>query len=143
MAELSNFESRTGRLDFSSEVVYKFVSDIRNFERFIPDRTISNWVAEKEYCSFDVSVPGVVRVRLVEKNLNKKVVFEGDAFKKNDFSLVLNINETGADSCEVKVSLKADINPILKMMAAKPIAQFIDKLLDEMEKFKDWRSVRE
>jgi len=143
MAESSNFESRTGRLAFSSEVVYTFVSDIRNFERFIPDGTVNYWVAEKEYCSFEVSVPGVVRVRLVEKDLNNKVVFEGDVFKKNDFSLVLNINETGSDSCEVKVSLKAVINPILKMMAAKPIAQFIDKLLDEMEKFKDWRSVRE
>jgi hypothetical protein len=143
MTELSHFESRTGILDFNSEVVYNFVSDIRNFERFIHDKNVSNWRAEKESCTFTVPMLSTVSVRLVEKQTNKRVGFEGDAMKKNDFSLVLNIIETGADSCEVKVSMKADINPVLKLMAAKPIAMFLNKLIDEMEKFQDWRNVRE
>ena len=143
MAELSNFESRTGKLDFSSGVVYTFVSDIRNFERFIPDGTASNWLAERESCTFSLPMLGTASVRLVDKDINKRVGFEGDAMKKNDFSLTLNIIETGADSCEVKVYLKANINPMLKMMASKPIAMFLNKLIDEMEKFQDWRNVRE
>ena len=143
MAELSYFESRTGKSDFGSGAVYTFVSDIRNFERFIPDGTVSNWMAERESCTFSVPMLGTVSIRLVDKDINKRVGFEGDAMKKNDFSLALNIIETGADSCEVKVSLKADINPMLKLMAAKPIAMFLNKLIDEMEKFQDWRNVRE
>jgi hypothetical protein len=143
MAELSYFESRTGKSDFSSGAVYAFVTDVRNFERFIPEGTVSNWKAEKESCTFTVPILGTVGVRLIDKEINKRVGFEGDAMKKNDFSLVLTIIETGVDSCEVKVSLKADINPMLKLMAAKPIAMFLNKLIDEMEKFRDWRNVRE
>ncbi len=143
MAELSFFESRTGKADFSSGDVYTFVSDIRNFERFIPDGSVTNWQAARDSCTFNVPMLGTVSVRLVDREINKRVGFEGDAMKKNDFSLAVNIIESGIDSCAVKVSLKADINPMLKLMAAKPIAMFLNKLIDEMEKFQDWRNIRE
>ena len=37
-----------------------------------------------------------------------------------------NITDNGTDPAEVKVSLNADLNPMLKMMAAKPIEQFLE-----------------
>jgi hypothetical protein len=40
----------------------------------------------------------------------------------------------------VKVTLGADLNPMMKMMAVKPIRQFLEMLIDEMEKFTDWRN---
>jgi len=36
MTDLSYFESRTGKLSCNAEEVFAFVTDIRNFERFIP-----------------------------------------------------------------------------------------------------------
>jgi hypothetical protein len=71
-----------------------------------------------------------------------KVVFAGDALKKNDFSLVLHISDNGNHSPEVKISLKAELNPVLKMMAAKPIGQFLEKLINEMETFKGWKDIK-
>jgi hypothetical protein len=41
---------------------------------------------------------------------------------------------------EVNLNLAAHLNPLLKMMAAKPIGNFLEKLIDEMEKFKGWKS---
>ena len=61
------FESRTGKLSCTAEEVFDFVTDIRNFEQFIPAATISNWQAEKESCSFSVSMLGTVSFRLAEK----------------------------------------------------------------------------
>ena len=143
MAQTSVFESRTANLSCSSKDVYTFVTDIRNFERFIPEGKIDNWHAEKESCSFSVPMLGTVSVKLVEKEMYNKVGFTGDALKKNDISLVLNISESVKNSAMVKVILQADINPMLKMMAAKPIAQFLEKLIDEMEKFRGWNDIRE
>jgi len=39
--------------------------------------------------------------------------------------------------------LSADLNPVMKMMAAKPINQFLETLINEMESFRDWRSIIE
>jgi hypothetical protein len=143
MNSLSNYESRSGKLTGSAREVFTFVTDIRNFERFIPMDTINNWKAEKESCSFSVSMLGTVSFRLAEKDLYSRVVFDGDALKKNDFSLVLNISGSDQNVSEVKVSLSADLNPMMKMMAAKPIGQFLEMLVKEMESFRDWKDIKE
>ncbi|MCX6255990.1 MAG: hypothetical protein NTV31_16170 [Bacteroidia bacterium] len=139
---MSYFESRPGKLTCTAEEVFNFVTDIRNFKRFIPQGTINNWQSERESCSFSVSMLGTVNIRLSEKEMYKKVVFAGDALKKNDFSLVLNISDNGNKPAEVKVSLKADLNPMMKMMATKPIGQFLEMLINEMKSFKDWEDTR-
>lgn len=142
MNDMSYFESRPGKLTCTAEEVFNFVTDIRNFKRFIPQGTINNWQSERESCSFSVSMLGTVNIRLSEKEMYKKVVFAGDALKKNDFSLVLNISDNGNKPAEVKVSLKADLNPMMKMMATKPIGQFLEMLINEMKSFKDWEDTR-
>jgi carbon monoxide dehydrogenase subunit G len=139
MDDISHFESRTGNLTCTSKEVFDFVTDIRNFERFMPHGTINNWQAERESCSFNVSMIGTVRFRLTEKEMYNKIVFTGDALRKNDFSLVLHISDNGKNPSAVKVSLNADLNPMLKMMAPKPINQFLEMLINEMESFRSWK----
>jgi carbon monoxide dehydrogenase subunit G len=143
MSNLSYFESRTGKLTCSAEEVFDFVSDIRNFEQFIPKGNINNWNAEKESCSFSVSMLGTVSVRLIEKEEYSKVVFMGDALKKNDFSLTLDISGNLNKTADVKVKLSADLNPMMKMMAIKPIGQFLEMLINEMENFRGWKDTKE
>jgi carbon monoxide dehydrogenase subunit G len=143
MTDLSYYQSRTGKLSASAEEVFTFVTDIRNFERFIPNGTITGWKAEKESCSFNVSMLGTVNVKLAEKERFSKVVFEGDALRKNDFSLTLDISDNINSHADVKVLLSADLNPIMKMMAAKPINQFLEMLINEMERFRGWKETKE
>jgi len=122
----------------SAEGVYNFVTDIRNFERFAPKGAISGWKADSDSCSFSVSMIGTVSVRLAEKQKFSKVVFDGDALKKNDFLLTLLITDNGSEPAGVKVYLSADLNPMMKMMASRPIAQFLEMLITEMEGFREW-----
>jgi hypothetical protein len=138
MDNLSNFESRSGKLSANAETVFAFVTDIRNFERFAPKGTINNWIAEKESCSFSVSMVGIVTVRISEKQQFSKVIYNGDALKKNDFSLILHITDNLTQPAYVRVVLSADLNPVMKMMVSKPIVQFLEMLIKEMENFREW-----
>jgi carbon monoxide dehydrogenase subunit G len=138
MSDLSHFQSRSGKLSCNAEEVFTFVTDVRNFEQFIPEGSINNWSAERESCSFSVSMLGKVSVMLSEKEKFYKVVFNGDALKKNDFSLTLNISGKLNEPAEVNVNLSADLNPLMKMMAVKPITQFLETLIKEMESFREW-----
>ena len=141
MSDSSYFESRTGELKCNAEEVFSFVTDIRNFEQFIPADSISNWQSEKETCSFSVSMVGTVSVRIDKKEPFNKVIFSGDALKKNDFSLVLHISDNTVNTADVKVSLEAELNPMLKMVATKPITQFLELLIMEMENFRGWKNI--
>jgi carbon monoxide dehydrogenase subunit G len=139
MGTLSYFESRPGKLSDTPEDVYKFVTNLRNFEQFVPADSVRNWQAEKESCSFDVPVIGTVGVRIAQKQEFSKVVYNGDALKKNDFSIVLNIVGEPNANAEVNVQLNADIDPMMQMVATKPIRQFLDTLVERMESFRGWK----
>lgn len=143
MSNVSYFESRSGNLSCTPRELFVFVTDIRNFQQFIPDGVINNWNAEKETCSFNVSMVGTINLLLIEKEEFTKVVYAGDALKKNDFSLILNIRNNDKDLASVIVSLSADLNPMLKMMASKPIVQFLERLIVEMEGFRGWKETKE
>lgn len=126
----------------NAEEAFAFVTDIRNFEQFIPKANINNWNADKESCSFNVAMLGKVTLRLDEKEEYVKVIFKGDALKKNDFSLRLDISDNLKSPANVRIMLSAELNPMIKMLAAKPIDQFLGKLIDEMENFRGWEKIK-
>lgn len=143
MADLSTFESRTGKLTCSPSEIFDFVTDIRNFKQFVPDNASVNELnIDRESCSFNISPVGSVKVNLSEKEPHKKVVYNGSALQSNDFSLILNIKETAAGKAEVQIILAAKLNPLLKMMVAKPVDNFLEKVVDEMEKFRGWKGAK-
>ena len=143
MENSSYFESRKGTASDSADAVFNFVTDLRNFERFIPGGSVNNWNAVKDSCSFSVSMIGNVSVRIAEQQAFTKVTYCGDALKKEDFTLTIEIGSLSSDRSEIKLHLIADLNPIMKMMAAKPVAQFLEILITEIERFGDWRSTKE
>jgi hypothetical protein len=142
MSDISNFESRKGKIASSAEEIFSFVTDLRNFAQFAPEGTITNWTAEKEICSFSVSMLGTVGFKIKEKVAFSRVIYEGDALKKNDFMITLSIFESSTDLSVVIISLNADLNPMMKMMAASPINQFLEMIVKEMESFKGWKQVK-
>lgn len=142
MSNPSIFESRYGKVSCSAREIFEFVTDIRNFRQFVPANAINNWIADKDSCSFNVPMMGTINVRLLEKTEFTKVVYNGDALKKEDFTLSLNIYDDMKDSASISIILTADLNPMMKMVAVKPINQFLEMLVSEMEKFRGWKDFK-
>lgn len=142
MEDLSTFESREGQLTCSPKEVYDFVTDIRNFQRFIPEGAAKNIKIEKDSCSFNVNLLGEVKINILGKTEYDKVVFSGNALHLNNFQLVMNIHSLPDEDASVNVILSAEMNPLLKMVAAGPVRQFLETLIKEMESFTDWKNIR-
>jgi hypothetical protein len=70
------------------------------------------------------------------------VTYKGNALKNNDFELVVHISKRSNDLADVKVALNASLNPMMKMIASKPIGQFLDMLIDKIESFNCWEDIR-
>ncbi|MCX6302132.1 MAG: hypothetical protein NTW82_08095 [Bacteroidia bacterium] len=143
MTEISTFRSRTGKLNCSGKEFYDFVTDIRNFERFISPDILSNLKAEKDSLSFQVNMLGAVNIRITKKTMYNRVVFKGENQQVRDFSLIADILDQGKENTEVNVTLEAEFNPMLKMVAAGPVKKFLETLIDEMEKYKGWKDTKE
>ena len=143
MSDISHYHSRPGKLSCTPGEAFNFITDLRNFGRFVKEGTISSWHAEKESCSFSVSMLGTVSIRLVERENSSRVVYQGDALSKNDFTIYVNISGELAERAGVSLSLSANLNPVMKMMAEKPIIQFMEMMMQEIESFRDWHKITE
>jgi hypothetical protein len=139
MSDNLKFESRTGKLNCTAREFFDFITDIRNFEQFIPDGSIKNWQAYEERCSFQITPFGTANVKIKEKVANSLVQYSGDVLKDNEFELSVHISENDSNLAEVRLTLTADLNPFLKMMATEPVKRFMELLISEMEKFDKWK----
>lgn len=143
MSDLSSFESRTGKLSCSPEKAYAFVTDMRNFEQFVPVGTAGNWQAVKESCSFSVPKLGSVNLKIAQKREFDLVSYKGDALGKNEFNLILHISEDPGSLAKVKATVEASLNPVMKMVVSNPLNSFLEMLIGRMENFRGWDSVKE
>ena len=135
MSESTKYESRTGRLTCTPAEFFGFITNIKNFEQFIPAGNIKNWQASERECSFQIPPFGTANVRIKDAIPVSRVTYSGDVLKDNEFELVVNISGNNKKPAEVKLSLTAALNPFLKMMANEPINRFMEMLISEMERF--------
>ena len=138
---ISNYESRQGSLKCGANKAYAFITDFRNFGKFANNNNISDWQAEKESCSFNVVMLGAVNIKLAEKEETRKVVYHGTAAGNIDFTVTVHLSDNDAELSKINVNLSAYFNPVMKMMADKPVRMFLDMLISEIENFEQWDDI--
>ncbi len=142
MNEISTYESRTGSVHCTAEELYHFLADMRNFGRFIPENNLGKISISKDTFTIDVNMLGKVNIRIGEMKEFSEVAYSGNAAQINDFSLVVKFLDKGSSRSEVKLSVLANLNPFLKMLAAEPMKKFLETIVAEMEKFRGWNEIR-
>jgi hypothetical protein len=130
-------ESKTGTSPYPEESIYKFVSDFRNFNKFIPEEAVSDWEASEEQCMFKMDLLGKVELKIIEKEPFKlvKIVSNPDVSQYN-FNLWIQIKSVGPRESKIKVTIEPLINAIMLGMVKSHLKKFVDSLVEEVEKFK-------
>jgi carbon monoxide dehydrogenase subunit G len=72
-------------------------------------------------------------MRIIERKENELVKISSDETVPFTFFLWIQLKEVDENDTRVKVTLHADLNPMLKMVAKKPLTQFVDALVDKLE----------
>lgn len=143
MSEISRYESRRGLINESSENIFRFIADIRNFEQLIRGGSLTDIRYEADSISFRAGMLGTVSVRITGRTEFSEVSYAGNAMQVNDFVLAVLLTEKASENTEVRVVLSAALNPLLKMMAAEPIREFLERVISEMENFRDWQNIKD
>lgn len=136
---MTTYTSRTGNLTCTPTEVFEFLTDIRNFKQFVPDQNVETLSIERDSCTFNVPGLGEIRLRLTEKKSFSSVGYSGNALGSYEFSLVTTISESSPGKAAVQVTMAAEMNPLLKMMASNPINRFLEMLIGRMEEFDGWK----
>jgi carbon monoxide dehydrogenase subunit G len=129
-------ESKTGKSSYPATKIFKFISDFRNFNNFIPADKVSDWQADNDHCSFRVSMLGKVRLEIIERVEGKLVKVTSDPeVSQYNFNLWIQLVEPAENDTRIKVTIEPLINQVLKAMVKTPLKEFVNSLIDEIEKF--------
>lgn len=130
-------ESKIGQVAYPEKVVYSFVGDFRNFNKFIPGDSVKNWDASEDRCSFSMDLLGSIEMSIVEKSPFKLVKIESNpSVSQYNFTLWIQIQEVANNDSRVKVTMEPKLNAIMLNMVKSQLKKFLDSLIDELEGFK-------
>ena len=122
-----NLESPKVTVDKSAQECFDFLSNVKNFEKLMPENISKFEVLEND--KFLFALKGMPEIILKKKEVlppNKIVL--GAAGGKLDFTLTGDITETEAGKSEITLSFAGDFNPMMAMMIKGPITKFIETL---------------
>lgn len=128
-----NLESPKINVSKSTQEVFNFLTDIKNFETLMPENISKFEVIDED--KFLFALKGMPEIILKKKEVvpQNKIVL-GAAGGKIDFSLIANITEVDATTSEVKLDFTGDFNPMMAMMIKSPISKFIETLATSIPK---------
>ena len=138
----SKFESDVKFIDASQQQVYDTLSDLSRLQQL--KEKLSSQVDSDKLDAISItpdtltaSVPpvGAVTLRIIERQPCKLIKFEAEQ-SPVPFNLWLQLLPTGDETCKMKLTLKAELNPFIKAVVNKPLSEGIEKMAEAIASIK-------
>lgn len=123
---MTKLESDKVMVDKTAKELFAFLSDFNNYERLMPEQ-VTDWKSTSDECSFTIKGMASLGMKMKEKIPDHTIVIEKNGKAPFDFFLTCKIDDQGAQS-QAQLFFDADLNPMLKMMASKPLTNFLNLL---------------
>ena len=133
---MTKFESSVKQIPYPVEDVYRNISDLSNLERVrdrIPEDKLNSFSFDQDSVSVNVAPVGDLKLRIIEREENKCVKFEG-VQTPVPFNLWIQVLPVSETESKMKVTVQADIPFMLKGMVAGPLQDGVDKIADALSK---------
>jgi carbon monoxide dehydrogenase subunit G len=127
---MTRLESDKVTIDKPAQQVYNFLSDFNNFGHLMPEQ-VTDWQSTGDECSFTIKGMAELGMKIVEKIPYSSIKIERTK-APFDFTLTASIGDKGTQS-EVQLAFDADLSPMLKMMASKPLTNFLNLLVNKLK----------
>ncbi len=128
---MTTFESESVEVGAGCEEVYSFLSDFRNFKELMPPQII-NWKADEESCSFTIQGMADLSMRIASKSPGNNIHIVSEGKNPVDYTLDCFFKKASSGNCRVSIVFDADLNPFMKMMAGKPLQNFVNMLGEKL-----------
>ncbi|MDR6846045.1 SRPBCC family protein [Flavobacterium granuli] len=128
-----NLESPKVTVEKSSQELFNLLSDVKNFEKLMPDNIAKFEVIGEDAFIFGLKGMPEIKLKMKEKVAPNKIVL-GAASDKLPFTLVANIDTISEQSSAVKLDFEGEFNAMMAMMVKGPIGKFIETLANNMTK---------
>ena len=134
---MTRIESDIAEINNTPEKVYNFLSDLNNFEKLMPAQVV-NWKSTEDSCSFTIKGMTDLSMCISEKIPYSKIAIIPSEKAPFNYSLVCQLNEVqGAKVTIARIIFDAELNPMMEMLAIKPLQNFVNMLAAKLKELGD------
>jgi len=129
---MSKFESTIKQLNYPQQVVFEKMSDLRNLEKVrhkVPQDKVKDFDFGEDWVSLSVAPVGSIKLKIVERDEPKCIKFETER-SIFPFTFWVQLLPLTEETCKMKLTLKAELNPFIKKLVEKPIESGLEKVAD-------------
>ena len=129
---MTEFTSDIKKIPHSDENIFRVLSDLSKLNLIkdkIPQDKIRDFSYDTDSVSFRVDPVGQVRFNVIEREPNKLVKFKSENLPFETF-LWIQLVPKANDDTRMKITLRADLNPLIKGMVSKPLKEGMGKIAD-------------
>jgi len=109
-----------------------YISDFRNFSHLLPADRLRNIEITGDTLRFGIDGLGNIGLKIAEKTPFSQLVITGTEDSSADFTFWFNLKAIAKNQSQVNISLHANLNMFLEMMAQGPLQQFVDMIVDKL-----------
>ena len=128
-----NLESPKVSLEQSAQYIFDSLSDVRNFEKLMPESIAKFEVIGEDAFIFVLKGMPEIKLKMKEKIAPNTIIL-GAASDKLPFTLKANIDSISENKSEVQLFFEGEFNAMMAMMIKGPISKFIETLAENMPK---------
>ena len=119
------FESPKKNIAASQERVYGMLSNLKNLERV----KVDSLRFDDDNIYLTVPMLGDVEIHVAQRTPSERIVLNSTK-SKIGFSINIDIKPVTADSCQLSISVDANVNPFMGAMVAKPLKEGLEKVTE-------------
>jgi len=128
-----NLSSKTYTIQKNSKETFEFLSSVTNFKSLMPENLVQFDILDDNTFSF--TLKGMPQIMLKKSNTEPYRSMSWDsASGKINFTLVCILDELSNNETEITLKFSSSLNPMMAMMAKKPISSFIQTLAENTQK---------
>ena len=118
---------KTNNLNFTSDKIYNYISDINNYELILGDEIKDFNIIDKEI--FCIKIGGLPSIELkLEPNDNEKSIKLLSSNPKMIFHFSFLVKKIDETNSEVEIEFNGEFSSMMEMMIKNPITKFTDEI---------------
>jgi len=130
---MTTYESDIKTISSNEEVVFDILSDLTNLKKLQDNPDLTEKVKDLEFdrdsCSFSVEGLGKLGFKIIEREPFKTIKLESDHALVH-VNIWIQLKQVERDETRMKLTLKAEIPTMIKMMVDKKLKEGINKVAD-------------
>ena len=131
---MSLIESQAVTINKSDEEIFNFISDFTNFASLMPPQ-VQDVKITQDSCSFSIQGMPTINLKIYERTPFSSVKMKAEDGKL-PFTLSCSLERVNETQCIAHFHFEAELNPLMKMIVAKPLANFLNLLSEKLKEIK-------